>query len=175
MYEDYEAVMNACRNIFIAKNTDYGTAWRVLRLTTLTDQIMIKVRRIQSIQQKSKQMVNDSIDNDLIGVINYAIIAIMQLHYDDNTPLQLNFDKIIFEYDNVIKSCYELYLKKNHDYDESWKLLRKTSIIDIILMKVFRLINIEKNNGEVTVSEGVESNYQDIINYSVFGLLSDKD
>ena len=168
----YEDVIEECRLIFESKNQDYGTSWRVMRLSSLTDQIMIKIRRVQILQTiEDEQQVADSIESDLFGVINYSIIALIQLRCFKETPINLRPEEAMKLFDDVITDLITLYKKKNHDYGDSWRLLRQTSIVDLILMKVFRLINIENNKGKLIASESIDTIYQDIINYAIFAII----
>lgn len=172
----YEDVITECRLIFESKNQDYGTSWRVMRLSSLTDQIMIKIRRVQILQTiEDEQQVADSIESDLFGVINYSIIALIQMRCDNNTPVNLRSEEAMKLFDDVIANLINLYKKKNHDYGESWRFLRQTSIVDLILMKVFRLINIENNKGKLIASENIDTIYQDIINYAIFAIILSDD
>ena len=173
----YDEVIEECRNIFEKKTRDYGTSWRVMRLSSLTDQIMIKIRRIQILQTvEDGQQVEDSIESDFYGAINYSIIALIQMQCNASTPMNLRYEEAMRLFDNAINELKLLYKRKNHDYGESWRLLRTTSIVDLILMKIFRLINIETNKGKLIASESIDTIYEDIINYSIFAiiLLSDE-
>lgn len=168
----YDDIIEECRQIFEKKTQDYGTSWRVMRLSSLTDQIMIKVRRIQILQTiEDEQQVSDSIESDLFGTINYCIIALIQMRCSSTTPINLPYEEALKLFDAVVSDLKILYSKKNHDYGDSWKFLRQTSIIDLILMKIFRLINIENNQGKLIASENIDTIYEDIINYSIFSLI----
>lgn len=167
----YKAVISECRKLFIDKTTDYGTAWRILRLPSITDQIFIKAQRIRSIQEKGTQKIEEGVTSEFVGIINYCVIALMQLELKDDPELELAPEKVGQLYDRHIEETLDLLLKKNHDYGEAWRDMRVTSITDIILMKLLRVKQIEDNQGKTKVSEGVAANYQDIINYSVFALI----
>ena len=168
----YDEIIEECRNIFDKKTRDYGTSWRVMRLSSLTDQIMIKIRRIQVLQTvEDGQQVEDSIESDFFGAINYSIIALIQMQCTASTPMNLRHEEAMRLFDNVINELKLLYKRKNHDYGESWRLLRTTSIVDLILMKIFRLINIETNKGKLIASESIDTIYEDIINYSIFAII----
>ena len=172
----YDEVIDECRSIFEKKVRDYGTSWRVMRLSSLTDQIMIKIRRIQILQTiEDEQQVEDSIESDFFGAINYSIIALIQMRCNASTPVNLSYEEAMKIFDNVIDELKLLYAKKNHDYGDSWKLLRQTSIVDLILMKIFRLINIENNKGKLIASENIDTIYEDIINYSIFAIILNSD
>ena len=153
------------------KTKDYGTAWRILRPSSLTDQIFIKANRISSIQEKNSQKVGDDITDEFVGIINYCIIALIQLNLTSADEMEMAVDKIEKLYDSEVEKVTALLSNKNHDYDEAWRDMRVSSMTDIILMKIFRTKQIEDNNGETLISEGVDANYQDMINYAVFCLI----
>lgn len=153
------------------KTKDYGTAWRILRPSSLTDQIFIKANRIRSIQEKNSQKVSDDITDEFVGIINYCIIALIQLNLTSSDDMEMAVDKIEKLYDNEVEKVSALLSNKNHDYDEAWRDMRVSSMTDIILMKIFRTKQIEDNDGKTLISEGVDANYQDMINYAVFCLI----
>lgn len=153
------------------KTKDYGTAWRILRPSSLTDQIFIKANRIRSIQQKGENKVGEDIADEFIGIINYCIIALVQLELTDSDEMEMAVDKIEKLYDEEVEKVTNLLSNKNHDYDEAWRDMRVSSMTDIILMKIFRTKQIEDNDGQTLISEGVDANYQDMINYAVFCLI----
>jgi hypothetical protein len=167
----YKEVISACQELFIKKTRDYGTAWRVLRLASITDQIYIKAQRIRSIQEKGQQKVGDPIRDEFIGIINYCVIALIQMKLESSTALELSADEVTPLYGDVIDETFKLLEDKNHDYGEAWREMRISSITDIILMKLLRVKQIEDNQGKTVVSEGVKGSYQDMINYSVFALI----
>jgi len=167
--KQFDEVVDKCKNLFINKMNDYGTSWRILRPTSLTDQVYIKASRIRSIEIKKINMVSDGVDSEYIGIINYSIMAIIQLKFSSDTPL--SNENIIDIYTTEINNTKELMMNKNHDYDEVWREMRISSLTDIILQKLLRIKQIEDNDGKVKVSEGLEANYQDIINYSIFVLI----
>lgn len=169
--EEYQAVISTCKTLFEKKTRDYGTAWRILRLPSITDQIFIKAQRIRSIQDKGVQKVEDPIRDEFIGIINYCIIALMQIKLETSTDLDLKFETIQPFYDEEVSETFNLLQNKNHDYNEAWRDMRVTSITDIILMKLIRVKQIEDNQGKTVVSEGVKANYQDMINYAVFAMI----
>ncbi len=173
--QEYQEVINICSSLFEKKTRDYGTAWRILRLPSITDQIFIKAQRIRSIQEKGTQKVDDPIRDEFIGIINYCIIALIQIRLAGNTKLELSFEELKPLYDEAVSETLSLLQNKNHDYGEAWREMRVTSITDIILMKLLRVKQIEDNNGRTLVSEGVKANYQDMINYSVFAMILLKD
>lgn len=166
---EYREVIEACKNLFEKKTRDYGTAWTILRLPSITDQIYIKAQRIRSIQEKGEQKVDDPIRDEFIGIINYCIIAMLQMSND--APREISWTELEPFYDQIVEETFALLQNKNHDYDEAWRDMRVSSMTDIILMKLLRVKQIENNSGKTLVSEGVKANYQDMINYSVFCLI----
>ena len=169
--DEYKEVIRACKEVFVKKTKDYGTAWRILRLPSITDQIFIKAQRIRSIQEKDLQKVDDDIKSEFIGIVNYCIIAMIQIELSDNQEENIPTDQLIRLFDESVNDTIKLLQDKNHDYDEAWKEMRVSSITDIILMKIFRVKQIEDNQGKTLISEGVKANYQDMMNYSVFCLI----
>ena len=167
----YRNVISICSSLFEKKTRDYGTAWRILRLSSITDQIFIKAQRIRSIQEKGTQKVDDPIRDEFVGIINYCIIALMQIRLEGNHQMELSFEELKPLYDESVNETFELLQNKNHDYGEAWRDMRVTSITDIILMKLLRVKQIEDNKGKTLVSEGIKANYQDMINYSVFAMI----
>ncbi len=167
----FHSVISQCREIFKKKTKDYGTAWRILRLPSITDQIFIKAKRIRSIQENEVQLVDEGIDGEFIAIVNYCVMALIQLDLDDNEEIEMPADKVLSLYDKYINDTLDLLSKKNHDYGEAWRDMRVSSMTDIILMKIFRTKQIEENKGKTLISEGVDANYQDMINYSVFCLI----
>ena len=168
--ENYKKIIEICKDIYLKKSEDYGSAWRILRVTSLTDQIFIKAQRIRSIQEKNKMKVNENIEDEFIGIINYCIIAIIQLEYKGK-DIEIDIRELESLYDKYSNEIMDLLENKNHDYDEAWKEMRVSSMTDIILMKLYRTKQIESNKGKTLISEGVKANYQDIVNYSVFCLI----
>jgi hypothetical protein len=167
----YKQVMAHCRALFEKKTTDYGTAWRILRLPSITDQIFIKAQRIRSIQEKGTQKVGDDVRDEFIGIINYSLIALMQLKLEPSMPLELEPLHVMRSYDAESVTTFDLLMQKNHDYGEAWRDMRVSSITDIILMKIYRVKQIEEHQGKTLVSEGIDANYRDMINYAVFCLI----
>jgi len=168
---EYKQVINNCKALFAKKTRDYGTAWRILRLPSITDQIFIKAQRIRSIQDKGVQKVGDPIADEFVGIINYCVIALIQLELADSSKTELTFEELEPLYDQAVEDTFALQQDKNHDYGEAWRDMRVSSITDIILMKLLRVKQIENNEGKTLVSEGVKANYQDMINYAVFALI----
>jgi hypothetical protein len=167
----YKAIIDKCRALFEAKTKDYGTAWRILRLPSLTDQIYIKANRIRSIQEKGKQLIEDGIASEFIAIVNYCIMANIQLQLGPDAPLELPLDQCLSAYDNEVETTLALQSNKNHDYGEAWRQMRVSSMTDIILMKLLRIKQIEDHHGVTLVSEGVDANYRDIMNYAIFCLI----
>lgn len=169
--EAYQMQQSRCRHIFSQKTIDYGTAWRVLRLTSLTDQLFIKAKRIRSIEEKGAQKINESIEGEYIALVNYSLIALIQLNLPTDTAWELAPDAAIAAYDTWAEKTQTLMLAKNHDYGEAWRDMRISSLTDLILMKLLRIKQIEDQKGKTLISEGVDANYQDIINYALFALI----
>ena len=169
--DSYQAIIAKCRTLFHKKTLDYGTAWRILRLPSITDQIFIKAQRIRSIQEKGKQLVEEDISSEFIGIINYCVIALIQMELTEQDPFEMPAERVMKQYDEKVNHTIELFQKKNHDYGEAWRDMRISSITDIVLMKLLRVKQIEDNQGKTVVSEGVDANYQDMINYSIFCLI----
>jgi len=169
--EQYDQAIAKCRDIFTKKLKDYGAAWRILRASSVTDQIYIKANRIRTIETKGINKVGEDIHSELIGIVNYGVIGLIQLELGHSDSETLNYDEAIGLYEKYIQKAKELMLAKNHDYDEAWRLMRMESYTDLILMKINRTKQIEDNKGETLASEGIDANYFDMINYSVFGLI----
>lgn len=168
----YDAVLRErCRKLFADKAADYGSAWRVLRPASLTDQILIKVNRIRTIETTGENLVGDDIQSELVGVVNYCLMALVQCQMGVADQADLSTEKALELYDRHADDTRQLMLRKDHDYGEAWRAMRPTSITDIMLMKLLRLKQIEDNNGRTAVSEGVEGSYADICNYAIFELI----
>lgn len=163
--------MASCREIFLKKHQDYGTSWRIFRPSSLTDQLFIKAKRLRSIEEKGRQLVDDPLDGEYKGLINYSILAVIQSKLAPTASMDLSAEEVAELYDAEIAITRELLQKKNHDYGEVWRELRLTSITDLILAKLLRIKQIEDNEGMTLISEGQEGNYRDIINYAVFALI----
>lgn len=173
--QQYKEIISECKEIFAKKTKDYGTAWRILRLPSITDQIFIKAQRIRSIQEKGENKVGEDISNEFIGIINYCIIAIIQMQLNGTEEMEIPFTELESKYDQVAHDTMNLLSAKNHDYGEAWREMRVSSMTDIILMKLMRVKQIEDNAGKTLISEGIDANYQDMINYSVFCLIKIKE
>jgi hypothetical protein len=169
--KQFDDVIHICREVFIGKMKDYGSSWRILRASSLTDQIFIKASRIRSIEEKGIQKIEEGIRPEYIGIVNYSVISLIQLELLKNEVLNLTPEESEHLYNKYIYAARDLMLDKNHDYGEAWREMRLSSLTDIIMMRLMRIKQIEDNNGKTFVSEGVESNYYDIINYSIFALI----
>ncbi len=168
--EQYNAIIKICTDIFTKKMHDYGTAWRILRPSSLTDQIFIKANRIRSIETKGVSKVGDDIRSEYIGIVNYAIMGLIQLELGPSDKEMVQ-EKTLELYNKYFQQAKELMEAKNHDYDEAWRSMRTSSYTDLILMKINRTKQIEDNKGETLISEGIDANYFDMLNYAVFGLI----
>lgn len=167
--EQYQVQIKACKEIFIKKAQDYGTSWQILRLPSLTDQIYIKLLRIRNIEESGVQKVEDSIISEYQGIVNYCVIALLKIEYQND-----DFSDIVFlssKYDEAVQKVLDLMQNKNHDYGEAWRVMRISSLTDLCLVKIHRLKSIEDNQGKTIASEGIEANYMDIMNYCVFALI----
>lgn len=169
--KQFEHVISVCRDLFAKKLHDYGAAWRIMRPSSITDQIFIKANRIRSIEVKGVTMVDEGIRPEFIGIVNYGIIGLIQLELGYAEKDDMTEERALELYDRYSNKALELMLAKNHDYDEAWRSMRISSYTDLILMKIYRTKQIECNDGETWVSEGIDANYMDMINYSVFGLI----
>ncbi|WP_196886097.1 DUF1599 domain-containing protein [Aureivirga sp. CE67] len=169
--EQYDKVIEKCRSLFINKMSDYGSAWRILRLPSLTDQIFIKAQRIRQLQESDVRKVDEGEVSEFIGIINYSVMALIQYEKGFANAPDLNTEEATELYDKHIKITKELMENKNHDYGEAWRDMRISSLTDLILQKLLRVKQIEDNKGKTIVSEGIDANYQDMINYSVFALI----
>lgn len=169
--EQYDAVIVSCKSIFFKKNKDYGTAWRVLRTISIVDQIYIKAQRIRTIQDKKQQMIADDIPGEFKGIINYAVIGLIQLQIPSGAPEELPEEEVTALYDKYINESKSLMQHKNHDYGEAWRSMSQEGFADLIIMKLLRIRQILNNDGKTIISEGIDANYHDIINYAVFALI----
>jgi Nucleotide modification associated domain 1 len=169
--QEYDAVIAICRQLFINKMKDYGSAWRILRLPSLTDQIFIKAQRIRSLQENDIRKVDEDETGEFIGIVNYSIMALIQLELGVVEQPDLDVTAATTWYDNKIELTKTLMEAKNHDYGEAWREMRVSSLTDLILQKLLRVKQIEDNKGKTLVSEGIDANYQDMINYGVFALI----
>lgn len=167
----FDAVVAKCKEIFLKKTRDYGTAWRILRPSSLTDQLYIKAKRIRTLEENKTQKVDDPIDGEYQGIVNYAIMALIQLEAGEEMGMELSAAEAEKLYDAQVQIIRDLLARKNHDYGEAWRDMRMSSFTDMILMKLLRIKQIEENEGKTLISEGLDANYQDIVNYAVFALI----
>ena len=167
----FDTVVSKCTEIFKKKSIDYGTAWRILRSSSLTDQIFIKANRIRTLQETGSSKVNEGIESEFIGIVNYCVMALIQLELKKDNRLELPADEVIKLYQEKILDAKNLMMAKNHDYGEAWRDMRVSSLTDLILMKILRVKQIEDNKGKTIISEGIDANYSDMLNYSVFALI----
>ncbi|MGB5171545.1 MAG: DUF1599 domain-containing protein [Eudoraea sp.] len=169
--EQYDAIINRCKDLFVKKMADYGSAWRILRLPSLTDQIYIKAQRIRSLQENEVQKIEEDEQSEFIGIINYAIMALIQMEKGIAKEPDLQLEEAIALYSKHSLETKTLMENKNHDYGEAWREMRVSSLTDLIIQKLLRVKQIEDNSGKTLVSEGIEANYQDMINYAVFAMI----
>ena len=169
--QQYNSAIYKCKDIFLKKTTDYGTAWRILRTSSLTDQIFIKANRIRTIQQTGESKINEGIEDEFVGIINYCVMALIQLELKDDNRLELDNKETIQHYQDFSERDRDLMVQKNHDYGEAWRDMRVSSLTDLILMKILRVKQIENNSGKTLISEGIDANYYDMLNYAVFALI----
>jgi hypothetical protein len=169
--QQYDKAIESCKDIFIKKTTDYGTSWRVLRPISILDQLFIKAQRIRTIQEKGTQMVADGIRDEFRGMVNYSVIGLMQLELKDSAIEDIAVEIVEQRYDAKIAETKSLMIAKNHDYGEAWRDMSQESFVDLILMKLMRMRQIIANDGRTLISEGLDANYHDIINYSAFALI----
>lgn len=169
--EQYKEVIEACKSIFLSKAADYGTSWRVYRTISVVDQIYIKAKRIRTIQEKKEQKIGDSITSEFKGILNYAVIGLIQLELGDDDGEDVPLDQLQQLYSKHIETAFRLMLDKNHDYGEAWREMHQETFADMILARLARIRQILKNDGKTIMSEGIDANFYDIINYSVFALI----
>lgn len=169
--QEYDSVIAVCRSLFLKKTNDYGTAWRILRPSSITDQIFIKAQRIRTLEEKGISKVGEDVTSEYIGIVNYCLIAMMQLELSSDDPNELESERVQVLFDQKVNQTKELMFAKNHDYGEAWRDMRLSSLTDLILMKILRVKQIEDHLGQTLASEGVGANYQDMLNYAVFALI----
>lgn len=167
----YTNITALCREIYLNKSKDYGTAWRILRPMGIADQLYIKANRIRTIQENGSNLVGDGVEGEFMAIVNYCIIGLIQLHATEDMSLELSFEQAKELYDRYLEEANSLMQRKNHDYGEAWRLMQVESLTDLILMKIYRIKQIINNNGQTLVSEGIEGNYYDMLNYAVFALI----
>ncbi|WP_027420815.1 DUF1599 domain-containing protein [Crocinitomix catalasitica] len=168
--EQYKKVIENCQSIFQKKGQDYGTAWRILRISSLTDQVFIKAQRIRTIQDTGVNMVGEGVEDEFVAIVNYCVMGLIQLDLGTKAE-ELDLDIALKLYQEKTKLAFELMEKKNHDYGEAWRDMRVSSLTDLIMMKILRTKQIEDNKGETLISEGIDANYLDMLNYAVFSLI----
>jgi len=169
--KEYQKIVSQCRTLFQKKMKDYGAAWRILRLPSLTDQIFIKAQRIRSLQINTTRKVDEGQEAEFIGIINYSVMALIQIENGVAEQPDLNLESALNHYDNEFSKIFKLMLDKNHDYGEAWKDMRISSLTDLIIQKLLRVKQIEENDGVTIVSEGIDANYHDMVNYAIFALI----
>jgi len=169
--QQFDEIIALCSDIFLKKNKDYGTAWRILRTSSLTDQLFIKANRIRTIQDLESSKIEEGIIPEFIGIVNYSIMALIQLELKNEKRLELDNKEVEDLYKKYASMAKDLMMDKNHDYGEAWRDMRVSSLCDLILMKIYRIKQIEDNNGKTLISEGLDANYLDILNYAVFALI----
>lgn len=169
--QKYDQAVTNCKDIFINKTKDYGTSWRVLRIISVVDQIFIKAQRIRTIQEKKNQKIGDDIISELRGIVNYGIIGLIQLEHQTDLPEEVSLAVVSDLYDQYIFKVKSVMMDKNHDYGEAWRDMTQESFIDLILVKLLRIKQIISNEGKTIISEGIDANFTDIVNYAVFGLI----
>ena len=167
----YDNAVNKCREIFLKKTKDYGTSWRVYRTISIADQIYIKAKRIRNIQEKGNQKIDDNAETEFMGIVNYAVIGLIQLDIHDDEMEELPLDETLDFYDEKIHEAKALMHNKNHDYGEAWREMNQESFVDLILTKVLRIKQIVQNEGKTLASEGIDANFYDILNYALFALI----
>ena len=169
---EYDSIIKKCEDIFANKMKDYGSAWRILRISSLTDQIFIKAQRIRSIEQKGKQKIQEGVANEFVGIVNYAIVGLIQLDLGvSELAEEMDYNEVMNIFSKHANLAKELMIAKNHDYGEAWRDMRVSSLTDLILQKILRVKQIEDNHGVTLISEGVDANYLDMLNYAVFALI----
>ena len=169
---EYDSIIKKCEDIFAKKMKDYGSAWRILRISSLTDQIFIKAQRIRSIESKGTQRIDEGIINEFIGIVNYSVIGLIQIDLGvSEQPEDIEYDKVMNMFNKHVLASKDLMINKNHDYGEAWRDMRVSSLTDLILQKLLRVKQIEDNDGNTIMSEGIDANYLDMLNYAVFALI----
>jgi len=169
--QQYDSAVEKCRDIFIKKTHDYGTAWRILRPKSITDQIFIKAQRVRTIEETGENRVGEDVRDEYIGIINYCAMAMIQLELNDSDPMELEPARAKELFESKLLKARSLMILKNHDYGEAWRDMRVSSLTDLILMKILRIRQIEDKSGKTLISEGVDANYLDMMNYALFALI----
>ena len=169
--EQYDTQVSLCRDVFAKKTKDYGTSWRILRPKSLTDQLFIKAQRIKTLEETDVRKVDEGIENEFVGLVNYAVMGLIQMKLPTDAGLELTEAEALAHYDREVAEINALMMAKNHDYGEAWRDMRVSSFTDLILMKLLRIKQIEDNKGKTIISEGIDAGYMDIVNYSIFALI----
>jgi len=167
----FDTVIHSCREIFVKKNKDYGQSWRIMRISSIADQIYIKAARIRNIEEKGLSMVDEGIESEFRGIINYCIMALIQTENNEDAQKEISFESLIAMFDKIVADTKKLMLEKNHDYGEIWRSMLVSTFTDMLLMRINRIHQIIENKGKTISSEGIESNFMDMINYSIFALI----
>jgi len=167
----FDTVIHSCREIFIKKNKDYGQSWRIMRISSIADQIYIKAARIRNIEEKGLSMVDEGIESEFRGIINYCIMALIQIENNEDAQKEISFESLITMFDEIVADTKKLMLEKNHDYGEIWRSMLVSTFTDMLLMRINRIHQIIENKGKTISSEGIDSNFMDMINYSIFALI----
>lgn len=169
--QQYDHAVASCRQVFLDKTRDYGTSWRVLRIISVVDQVFIKAQRIRTIQEKKVQKIGDSIASEFMGIVNYCVIGLIQMELDSTSVEDLSVSEVEILYNKQIDRARNLMLDKNHDYGEAWRDMSQESYVDLILVKLLRIRQILANDGKTRISEGIDANFTDMLNYAIFGLI----
>lgn len=172
---EFDNAIKTCREVFIKKHKDYGTSWRIMRVSSILDQIFIKATRIRTIEEKGTMKVNEGIEPEYMGIINYCVMGLIQIELKNETEIDLSEERISTLYDKYVKSCKDLMMEKNHDYGEVWRNMQVSTFTDMLLMRIHRMRQILENDGKTIMSEGIDSNLMDMVNYSVFALIRMKE
>ena len=167
----FDHIINKCRHIFLSKSKDYGTSWRVMRLSSIADQIFIKAQRIRTIEENGSMQINEGIESEFMGIVNYCVIGLIQMELKDEGNLDIDIDTLTKLYDKHVLETKTLMMQKNHDYGEAWRDMLVSTFTDMILMRLLRIRQIQSSNGQTIMSEGIDANFQDMINYGVFALI----
>lgn len=172
---EFDNAIKTCREVFIKKHKDYGTSWRIMRVSSILDQIFIKATRIRTIEEKGTMKVNEGIEPEYMGIINYCVMGLIQIELKNETEIELSGERVTTLYDKYIKACKDLMMEKNHDYGEVWRNMQVSTFTDMLLMRIHRMRQILENDGKTIMSEGIDSNLMDMVNYSVFALIRMKE
>jgi hypothetical protein len=172
---EFDNAIKTCREVFIKKHKDYGTSWRIMRVSSILDQILIKATRIRTIEENGMMKVNEGIEPEYMGIINYCVMGLIQIELKNETEIELSGERVATLYDKYIKACKDLMMEKNYDYGEVWRNMQVSTFTDMLLMRIHRMRQILENDGKTIMSEGIDSNLMDMVNYSVFALIRMKE